>query len=113
MTNRVYVSITGLRIKQFWHLPVFWRLASASMAQARRAPGCLSVEARTIDGVHHTLSAWSDEDAMRAFLHTGAHLKAIKAFHRIATGRTFGVEMSEVPGWEVVHEIWQKHGRAY
>ena len=63
----VYVSITGLQVRRAWHIPVFWVHAMRSMAQARAASGNISAEARTIKGVHHTRSVWTDRDAMRAY----------------------------------------------
>lgn len=111
MPDIVYVSITGLQLRHFWNAPKFWRHAAASMAQARSAAGCLSAETRTINGVHHTRSVWTSRDAMRAYLHSGPHLKAIRLFGRIATGRTFGFETSDVPDWHDVHRIWRDHGQ--
>ena len=52
----VYVSITGLRLSGRRHMLRFWWHAVRSMAQARRAPGNLRAETRTIEGVRRTLS---------------------------------------------------------
>jgi heme-degrading monooxygenase HmoA len=68
------------------------------MLQGQSASGNISAEARTVNGVHHTLSVWSDEEAMRAFLTSGAHLKAMRAIRSIATGRTFGYASERLPG---------------
>lgn len=111
MTQTVYVSITGLRIRRPWHLPVFWRHAMAAMAQARNADGCLDAAARNIDGIHHTRTVWRDRQAMQAYLSTGAHLKAMKIFNRVATGKTFGFETESVPDWNDVHRLWHDRGR--
>ncbi len=111
--GRIYVSVTGLRLKRFWHRWEFSRLAMAAMMQARAAPGCLMAEGRGIDGVHHTRSAWASREAMLAFLHSGAHLEAVCAFHRIATGKTYGAEMAEMPDWDTLHRLWQIEGRDY
>ena len=111
MSETVYVSITGLRVKHLWYMPLFWRHAIAAMAQAEKADGCLSVEARTIDGVHHTRSVWRSRQAMLAYLSTGAHLKAMSVFKRIATGKTYGFETTDVPDWNLVHVLWNEKGR--
>lgn len=110
MTGFVYVSITGLKVRRIWHTPRFWRLAVASMVQAKSAEGCLEAEARTINGIHHTRSVWRDRDSMLRYLKTGAHLKAMKSFHAIATGKTVGFVTTEVPDWSEVHEIWSTKG---
>ncbi len=106
-----YVSITGLTLKSRRHVFRFWWHAIGSMTQAKRAPGNRSAEARTIDGVHHTLSVWDDEQAMRAYLGSGAHLRALRAFRQIATGKTIGFVANAAPSWDEVHDIWLSRGR--
>ena len=107
----VYVSITGLKLKSLIHAPAFWWHAIRSMGQAKSAPGLISADARLISGIHHTLTVWETEDAMRAYLSTGAHLAAMKAFHGIATGRTVGFLTEAAPDWDDVHEIWAHRGK--
>jgi hypothetical protein len=82
------------------------------MARARTAPGSISADARTINGVHHTLSVWTDKDAMRAYLTAGPHLEAMRLFPSIATGKVVGYLAKQAPDWSEVHEIWQERGRA-
>ena len=106
-----YISITGLRLNSFFHSPRFWWLAIRSMRQAMNAPGNISASAQTINGIHHTLTVWTNEAAMRAYLVQGAHLQAMKAFRSIATGKTIGFEAETVPLWTEVHRIWLEKGR--
>ena len=108
---QMYISITGLSLNSPWHAPLFWWHAVSSMRQARAAQGNISAEARTINGVHHTVSAWRDIDVMKAYLTSGAHLAALKSYRKIATGRTLGYEAETVPDWKRVHAIWQRDGR--
>jgi hypothetical protein len=106
-----YISITGLRLKGIFSAPRFWWHALRSMAQARSAPGNISADARNIDGVQHTLTVWTDEAAMRAYLVRGAHLQAMRAFHSIATGKTIGFTSSAIPTWAEARTIWEERGR--
>ncbi len=108
----VYVSITGLQLKSIGHTPAFWWHAVRSMRQAQSAPGLISADARQINGIHHTLTIWETEGAMRAYLVTGAHLAAMKAFHRIATGRTIGFLTESAPDWDEVHANWVRCSNA-
>lgn len=108
----VYVSITGLKLKSLLHAPAFWWHAIRSMGQAQSAPGLISADARQINGIHHTLTIWETEVAMRAYLVTGAHLAAMKSFHGIATGRTIGFLTESAPDWDEVHAIWVRRGNA-
>ncbi|MGA1801025.1 hypothetical protein [Rhizobium sp. HT1-10] len=107
----VYVSITGLQLKARRHTVRFWWLAIRSMMQARQAKGNISTDARQINRVHHTLTVWTDEAAMRRYLVAGAHLQAMKAFGSIATGKTLGYYAERVPDWSEVHELWRTKGR--
>ena len=107
----VHVSITGLQLRRIWHAPSFWLHASRAMVQARSAPGNISAEARSIDGVHHTLSVLTDREAMRAYLTAGAHLEAMRRFPSLATGRVVGYTTHEVPDWSDVPAIWVARGR--
>ena len=109
----MYVSITGLVLKKPWHVFVFYFHAIRSMRQARRARGNLRAENRTINGVHHTLSVWQTEAAMREFLFSGAHKRAIDATPSFATGKTLGFETDTIPSWDEVHDLWRARGRDY
>lgn len=111
MPPDVYVSITGLQVRRVWHVPSFWFHAMKSMVQARKAPGNISAEARTINGVHHTLSVWADRQAMQAYLTAGPHLDAMRQFPRMATGKVVGYPAVQAPDWSEVHAIWQERGR--
>ncbi|MEM9474753.1 MAG: hypothetical protein AAGA71_05640 [Pseudomonadota bacterium] len=107
-----YVSITGLRLKRFWHAPQFWRHATRSMIQAKAAPGCLRADAHTIQGVHHTRSLWESRQHMMDYLRSGAHRDAMRVFPRIGTGKVLGFEADALPDWDEVRRRWEEDGRA-
>ena len=50
---------------------------------------------------------------MLVFMRNGAHLKAMKAFNSIATGRTYGYESDKIPGWEEAYSILESKGKNY
>ncbi|MBY0453010.1 MAG: hypothetical protein K2P92_08245 [Bdellovibrionaceae bacterium] len=113
LPTRFYVSITGLRPKNFWSTILFWRYAIPSKMQADKAPGILYSEVKTINKIQHTLTAWETKEHMMAYIHTGIHLQAMKAFRKIAVGKTFGFESARIPSWDEVHELWLKNGKEY
>ncbi len=94
-----------------FHAPRFWWHAIPSMMQAKSSPGNLKAEAKTIHGVHHTLTVWTDEAAMRAYLVTGAHLKAMKIFKSVAEGKVIGYLAESAPDWNDIPQIWNEKGR--
>lgn len=107
----MYVSITGLKLNRLWHIPLFWHHAIASMSDARAAPGNLSAQARTINGVHHTLSTWDSRADMLAFLRSKRHAAAMRRFDGIATGRVCGFEAQDHPTWSHALARYHADGR--
>ncbi|CAN0600412.1 unnamed protein product [Ectocarpus sp. 12 AP-2014] len=108
----VYVSITGLTLKSPLQVLAFSWHATRSFSQAASAPGNLSTDARKVDGVHHTLTVWTSREAMLTYLRSGAHLKAMKAFRSIGTGKVHGYHTDKAPSWREALIIWRDKGRS-
>lgn len=108
-----YISITGLKPKGLFSFFRFWRLAIPSFEQARKAKGIQFCEVKRIQGFQCTLTAWESREAMLDFMRSGVHLKAMKAFHQIATGRTFGYESQTIPTWNEAFALLQANGKDY
>jgi len=111
--NTVWVSITGLQFKRPWNIVPFLWHAIPSKMQADQSPGILKSEVKNIDGVRHTLTVWKSQQDMIAFAYSGRHQKAIAAFMRFFTGKTYGYETTDVPDWEQARKIWEEKGREY
>ena len=109
----MFISITGLKPKGFFSSLQFWRFAIPSFAQARKAKGNLYCEVNRIKGFQCTLTAWKDQTAMLEFMRSGIHLEAMKAFHKIATGKTYGYESDAIPDWNEAFALLEVYGRQY
>jgi len=109
----MYISLTGLKPKGFLSYIRFWTLAIPSFGQAQKTKGNLHSAVKKINGYQCTISAWESRDHMLQFMRSGAHLKAMKAFHHIATGRTYGYESDTIPSWEEACAILQEKGKNY
>jgi hypothetical protein len=109
----MYVSITGLKPKGFWGFIKFWSLAIPSFSQATNAKGNLHCSAKKIKGYRCTLTAWESREMMLEFMRNGVHLKAMKAFHSIATGKTYGYETDFLPDWDEAFSILDSRGKSY
>lgn len=74
----MFVSVTRLRLRRLrFFFPFVWDTMRVR-AQVGQSPGCVrSNVRRTHGGVYWTLTCWRDEAAMRAFMTSGAHLKAM------------------------------------
>jgi hypothetical protein len=108
-----YLSITGLKIRGWAAFFPFWWHAVRSKIQADSAPGLIFSDVKKVNGIQHTLTAWENQEAMKKYIYSGAHMIAIKVFRKIATGKTFGYETNQLPSWDEVHDKWNAHGREY
>jgi len=74
----IFVSVTRLRLRSAWHLlPLAWRTIRVNK-QIKAADGCFKSDVRGgPDKIFWTKSIWRDEASMRAFMSSGAHLKAM------------------------------------
>ena len=109
----MYISLTGLKPKGFLSYIRFWILAIPSFGQAQKTKGNLYSAVKKINGYQCTISAWESRDHMLQFMRSGAHLKAMKAFHSIATGRTYGYESKTIPSWDEAFAILKEKGKNY
>jgi len=109
----VYISITGLKPKGFFSYIKFWTLAIPSFRQAETSKGNLHTSTKNMHGYQCTVSAWESREVMLEFIRSGAHLKAMKAFNSIATGRTYGYESESIPSWDEAYILLQEKGKDY
>jgi hypothetical protein len=102
----MHISITGLKPKGLLGYIRFWFLAIPSFRQAQTAPGNLHADVRKMQG-------FQCRELMLNFLRSGVHLKAMKTFHKIATGPTYGYESETIPTWEEAFELLMEKGKYY
>ena len=105
-------SITGLKANNFLGFIRFQLLTLPTFMQARKASGNLFCEAKKVADIHHTLTAWKSEDDLINYISSGTHLKAMKTFSKIATGKTYRFEADEIPTWEEAVEIWNSKAKS-
>lgn len=107
----MYVSVTGLKLKSLKYFALFWRHAIPSFKQAQQAPGNLFCETKRRGPYQHTLTVWEDRKSMKAYVASGAHLKAMVVFGQIADGKTFGWETDEMPDWSEALSRWDQEAK--
>lgn len=111
--GKYYISITGLRLKRKRDLFRFMWHSIRCAKQAKAADGNIDTKLTKFGDDQHTLTVWDSRKAMLAFMHSGAHRRALAIFDEIATGKTFGFASDTVPDWRKARALWEKHGREY
>ena len=110
----VFISVTRLRLRSIRFFPPFLWWGLLSGVQAKRAPGNLKATGlRDLHLTFWTLTAWTDEHAMRAFMLSGAHQRVMpKLFNWCdeASVVHWNQETAELPSWSEAHRRWSKTG---
>lgn len=109
------ISITRLRIRSWRFLPAFVVYALRSSRQARRAEGNLAVN--LLNDAHRTFwtaSLWTDEAAMKRFMISGAHGKAMRKLLNWCDEAAlvhWTQDEGTLPSWLDAHSRLQAEGR--
>lgn len=107
----VFVSVTGFKPASRIKLVPFWWHTLRCLAQARRAPGNVSVSARVANDYYHTVTVWTDENSMRAYIRDGAHRRAMVNHRSLGTGRVHHFYHGRPPSWGEAYTEWLRCAR--
>lgn len=109
------VSITRLRVRSIFYMPLFILHAMRTMMQAQRAEGIQGVETRIEkNNVIWTKTVWSDEAAMKRYRGAGAHQVAMRLLSEICSEAAYarwGQETPGLPTWEEAHQRILRDGK--
>ena len=109
------IAVTRLRLRSMRFLPQFAWFAFFSNTQVRRAPGHL--RSQVLNGARHTfwtMSAWENEDAMRAFMTAGTHRRAMPKLREMCDEASvvhWLQDTAELPDWPEAHRRMVAEGR--
>ena len=108
-------SITRLRIRAWYDVPLFLAQSLFSIRQSRRAGGNLGVALlQDAHRVFWTRTAWRDEVALKAFMMGGAHARAMPRLVAIcdeASVVRWAQEDDTPPSWAEAHRRMVTEGR--
>lgn len=109
------VSITRLRVRSIFYMPVFLLHAMRTSTQAQKADGILGVETRfEKNNVVWTKTVWTDETAMKKYRGSGAHQIAMRILSELcneaSVARWQQLE-TELPTWEEAHHRMLTEGK--
>ncbi|MBK7454352.1 MAG: hypothetical protein IPJ46_11735 [Anaerolineales bacterium] len=109
------VSITRLRVRSIFYMPVFLFHAMRTMSQAQKSEGVLGVETRfEKNNVVWTKTVWKDEGSMRKYRGSGAHQIAMRMLSELcneaSVARWQQVDVV-LPTWEEAHRRMLSEGK--
>ncbi len=108
------VSITRLRVRSIWFLPLFALHAMRSATQAMKSEGIVDFDTRVENPLTHwTKTVWKDEPAMKSFRNSGAHQLAMRLLSEVCSEASYTrwqQEPPDVPSWEEAHKAMLKQG---
>lgn len=109
------ISITRLRIRSWQFLLPFFYYSAISAWQARNAPGNLSVTLlKDTRMTFWTRTIWIDESAMKAFMTSGHHRRAMPKLLEFCDEASVGrwtQNDGTLPAWDEIHRRMQMEGR--
>ena len=99
------VTITALELRSPWQ---FFALSLNAMRilKQMKTSGHLAFKKRGLWTKHYTMSLWPDEESMKQFARSGAHLEAMKNSAKIAKEiRTITIDADKLPDWKRAKEL--------
>ena len=109
----MYVSVTKLKLKSIFKLPLFLTLVARINKQVTQSRGNIDSENKRINGHFCTLTHWESKNDMLAFRNSGAHGASMNRIGRIAKATYFhGFESEKKVDWdEALQELEKKYNQ--
>lgn len=109
------VSITRLRVRSIFYMPLFLLHAMRTMMQAQKADGVAGVETRfEKNNVVWTKTVWHDEALMKKYRGSGAHQIAMRMLSEMcneASVARWQQPAADLPTWEEAHRRMLTEGK--
>lgn len=99
------ITITSIELKSPFKFFALSYKALKIIKQLHKTD-CLGMKKRGIWTKHYTMTLWKDEQQLKAFAGSGAHLEAMKAGKEIAKEiRTLTIDADTFPDWKTAKEL--------
>ncbi|MEU9023860.1 hypothetical protein [Actinomadura sp. NPDC048394] len=111
----VTVMASRLEVRSLRHVPGFLLTSMSLLRQARRSDGAhgVALKAQLLKRTFWTLSAWRDEQAIRAYAAAEPHRSSMRAKRAVMRGSTFvfwQAKAADLPiGWEEARRRIAEH----
>ena len=113
MSEKMYVSVTGLKPKGLMGWIRFWVLTIPAGRNAQKSEGVLFCEFKSLNHFQHTLTVWKSKKQMLDCKSSPSHSRAMKGISKIGSGKVYGYETDGIPSWEDALSEWDKNGIEY
>ena len=101
-------SVTHLKLKSIWSFPLFIFLNFFAFRQLNKVDGLIDFSSNATSSKDFwTKSVWKDRESMLNYVNNGAHLKAMKAFPKVADlyeSKVMSWDCEEIPDWDEAME---------
>ena len=101
-------TITSIKLKtifKFFPLSIY----ALNIVKQLKATNCLEFKKQGIWTLHYTMTLWENEEQLKDFARSGAHLKAMKDSATIAKEiRTITIDADKLPDWKTAKELLSK-----
>lgn len=106
------IVITSIELKSVWKYFKLTYLAMHIVKQCKSEKGFLGMKNRGFGKLHFTLSAWESVEDMERFVHSGAHLEAMKHTRELASElRFYNYDAAAMPAWDEAKKLLAEKGR--
>ena len=110
------VSVTRFRARALWYVPLLLFYSQRSIAQVRKADGCIAMALlRDKNHAFWTMTLWTEERLMKAYMTSGAHRKAmprLAAWADEASVVHWHQDRPDRPDWAEAARRMRAEGRA-
>ena len=107
------VSITSIELKtplHFFKLSIF----ALHISNQLKTSNCIELKKRGFWTKHYTMTLWRNEEDIKAFAYSGAHLDAIKKAKFVAKEiRSIIIEADDIPKWGEAKILLKSKGKTY
>ena len=110
----MYITITYIRLKKWWHyFPLTFNAMKITM-QMYKEKGFVKMKNTGWGYLHFTISSWQNEEDLRRFAHSGAHLNAMKKSKTIAHEvGTYTYKAAALPDWKTAKDLVLTQGKIF
>ena len=109
----MYVSVTGLKPRGLMGWIRFLALTLPASKNAQNAEGVLLCSFTSHHHFQHTLTVWQSKEHMLGYRSSPSHVRAMKNFSKIGTGKVYSYETDAMLDWDDALAAWDKYAREH